>query len=57
MAVPETADAELPMLALAYGLSRPLGYVYGILLLLYLDTKCNHFSVLFLRRNFFLFCS
>ena len=34
MAVPETADAELPMLALAYGLSRPLGYVYGILLLL-----------------------
>ena len=25
MAVPETADAELPMLALAYGLSRPLG--------------------------------
>lgn len=34
MAVPETADAELPMLALAYGLSRPLGYVYGVLLLL-----------------------
>ena len=34
LAVPETADAELPMLALAYGLSRPLGYVYGILLLL-----------------------
>ncbi len=22
-----------------------------------LDTNCNHFSVLFLRRNFFLFCS
>ena len=34
LSVPETADAELPMLALAYGLSRPLGYVYGILLLL-----------------------
>lgn len=34
MSVPETADAELPMLALAYGLSRPLGYAYGVLLLL-----------------------
>ena len=34
MGAPETAHAELPMLALAYGLSRPLGYVYGVLLLL-----------------------
>ena len=34
MGAPETADAELPMLALAYGLSRPLGYAYGVLLLL-----------------------
>ena len=29
-----TLFAVVPMLALAYGLSRPLGYVYGILLLL-----------------------
>lgn len=34
MTTPETAEAELPMLALAYTLSRPLGYLYGILLLL-----------------------
>lgn len=33
-AFPETADAELPMLALASGISSYLGYVYALLLLL-----------------------
>ncbi len=33
-AFPETADAELPMLALASGMNKYLGYVYALLLLL-----------------------
>ncbi len=33
-AVRETAAEELPMLALAYRLSRPMGFLYGVLLLM-----------------------